>query len=74
MTTVNIYEAKTHLSALIARVEDRNEHVVICRYGRAVAELVPVNRGKRTAVHKTLSRVKVHGDLTQPTQGEWENV
>lgn len=39
MTTVNIHEAKTHLSALLASVE-RGEEVVIARRGKPVARLV----------------------------------
>lgn len=39
-TTVNIHEAKTHLSRLVERVE-RGEEVVIARAGRPVARLVP---------------------------------
>ena len=38
--TVNIHEAKTHLSRLIERVESGQE-VVIARAGRPVARLVP---------------------------------
>jgi prevent-host-death family protein len=73
MTTVSVHEAKTHLSALMARVEDRNEHIVICRYGKAVAELVPYRKGKRTVPNRELSRIKIHGDLTKPTVEEWED-
>ncbi|MEP9383978.1 type II toxin-antitoxin system prevent-host-death family antitoxin [Nocardioides sp. KR10-350] len=39
-TTVNIHEAKTHLSRLIERVE-RGETVIIARAGKPVAELRP---------------------------------
>ena len=38
--TVNIHEAKTHLSRLIERVESGQE-IVIARAGRPVARLVP---------------------------------
>jgi len=38
--TVNIHEAKTHLSRLIERVET-GEEVVIARAGRPVARLIP---------------------------------
>ncbi len=41
MTTVNVHEAKTRLSELLARVE-RGEEVVIARSGRPVARLEPV--------------------------------
>ena len=42
MTEVNIHEAKTHLSRLLARVE-AGEEVVIMRAGRPVARLVPIH-------------------------------
>ena len=73
MTTVNIHEAKTRLSALIAEVERLGEKVTICRYGRPVAELVPIGRGSRTKVDPELSKVKVKADLAEPTEGEWED-
>lgn len=38
MTQVNVHEAKTHLSALLARVE-KGEEIVIARNGRPIAEL-----------------------------------
>lgn len=40
MVTVNVHEAKTHLSKLLERVE-AGESVTIARAGRPVAELVP---------------------------------
>jgi prevent-host-death family protein len=45
MAAVNIHEAKTHLSRLLADVE-RGEEVVITRAGAPVAKLVPF-RGDR---------------------------
>ena len=41
MTTVNVHEAKTHLSRLLARVE-AGEDVTIARNGKPVARLVAV--------------------------------
>lgn len=41
MATVNIHEAKTHLSKLIQRVE-LGEEITIARAGRPVARLAPV--------------------------------
>jgi prevent-host-death family protein len=41
VTTVNVQEAKTRLSDLLARVE-RGEEVIIARSGAPVARLVPV--------------------------------
>jgi prevent-host-death family protein len=39
--TVNVYEAKTHLSRLLDRVA-AGEEVVIARAGKPVARLVPI--------------------------------
>jgi prevent-host-death family protein len=41
MRTVNIHEAKTHLSRLLKRVA-AGEDVVIARAGQPIARLVPV--------------------------------
>ncbi len=48
MRTVNIHEAKTHLSRLLRRVA-AGEEIVIAKGGRPVARLVPV-RGERPRV------------------------
>lgn len=40
-TQVNVHEAKTHLSQLLARVES-GEQITIARAGTPVARLVPV--------------------------------
>ena len=46
MIEVNIHEAKTQLSRLIAKVE-QGEEVVIARAGEPVAKLVRADRAKR---------------------------
>lgn len=43
MTEIALYEAKAHLSALIERVEQAGEEIVITRRGRPAARLVPVD-------------------------------
>jgi len=45
VTTVNIYEAKTHLSRLLARVSGGDE-IIIAKNGEPVAMLVPIGRTK----------------------------
>ena len=39
-TTVGAFEAKTHLSELLQRVE-HGEHITITKHGRGVARLIP---------------------------------
>jgi prevent-host-death family protein len=46
VTEINVHQAKTHLSRLLARVE-AGEEIVIARAGRPVARLVPVGRPRR---------------------------
>lgn len=43
MAEIGAYEAKTHLSRLLERVE-RGERITLTRHGRPVALLVPAGR------------------------------
>jgi antitoxin (DNA-binding transcriptional repressor) of toxin-antitoxin stability system len=52
MIRVNMHEAKTRLSELVKAVEERNEVVVLCRDGRAVAE---IRRGDRKRAARRLT-------------------
>jgi prevent-host-death family protein len=45
LDTVNMHEAKTHLSKLVARVES-GEQIMITRAGKPAAKLVPVAQAK----------------------------
>jgi prevent-host-death family protein len=63
MTTVNIHEAKTHLSRLVERVE-HGERIVIARAGRPVAMLTPIAPpARRSPGH---DRVVIHDDFDEP--------
>ncbi len=52
MEFVNIHEAKTHLSRLLARVLD-GEEIVIAKSGKPIARLLPFNE---TKVRRTLGQ------------------
>lgn len=45
MKTVNLYEAKTHLSRLVDEVRG-GEEILLARNGKPVAKLVPVEASK----------------------------
>jgi prevent-host-death family protein len=65
MDEVGAFEAKTHLSALLDRVE-RGEEVTITRHGRPVARLVPartINRERADAAVRTLLDVSENSRL-----------
>ena len=47
-TSIGLFEAKTHLSELVARAE-KGEEVVITRHNRPVAKLVPIDAGTTDA-------------------------
>ena len=47
MKSVNIHQAKTHVSALIAEVQS-GEETTIAKAGKPVARLVPVEPGRAT--------------------------
>jgi len=74
MIKVNIHEAKTRLSALLAEIEENGEPVIICRYNVPVAELVPIRKKTRTAVSPELSGIEFVDPPEAPTTAEWEHV
>jgi antitoxin (DNA-binding transcriptional repressor) of toxin-antitoxin stability system len=72
MKSVNIHEAKTNFSRLLAKLEADNETIVICRNGHPVADLVPHRRVNRLKMHPLLSQVKMDYDPTEPlSDDEW---
>jgi prevent-host-death family protein len=63
MKTVNVHEAKTNFSSLLARLEAGSETIVICRNGEPVADLVP---------HQRASRIKIKYDPVETAaEDEW---
>ena len=67
MRTVGSFEAKTHLSELLASVE-RGEEIVITRRGTAVARLLPMAEvSERAAALKSLEaiRSRLRGRVTR---------
>lgn len=55
MTEVGLFEAKTHLSKLVERVE-RGEEITLTRHGRAVAKLVPAPDARAALVDDLMRR------------------
>lgn len=72
MKSVNVHEAKTTLSAILAEIEDSGESFRICRNGKPVADLVPHRRADRLQVHPTMSRIEIDYDPIEPLgQTDW---
>ena len=69
MKTINVHEAKTRLSAVLAEIEN-GEKYLICRNGHPVAELVPHVKKSRLTAHPIFSRVRIKYDPTEPLSPE----
>ena len=73
LMTMNVYEAKTKFSNLLSNVEDNKVTVTIVRYGRPVAQIVPVRRKRRSlAPVPELVGGKITGDIFADTSEAWE--
>lgn len=79
--SIGLFEAKTHLSELVARAE-QGEEVVITRHNRPVAKLVPFAPAPPIDMQRRLQAVKRlqalgatvaarGGPLTREEIGEW---
>ena len=75
MATVNVHEAKTHLSRLLVQVE-AGEEVVIARNGKPVARLVPCERRGKPRFGSWKGRITVDDSFYDPLPDEeldaWE--
>ena len=75
MVTVNVHEAKTHLSRLLARVE-AGEEVVIARNGAPVARLVGLERRKARGFGSMKGLIEIDDSFFDPLPEEelaaWE--
>ena len=70
MIEVNIHEAKTHLSRLLARVAE-GEEVIIARNGEPVAKIVPIAKaGKKRVLGADRGRVVISDDFDDPVDPE----
>lgn len=73
---VNIYDAKSSLSKLIADLEKKGTTIVICRHGKPVADLV-AHRSKPQSLrqHPKLKGAKFHSDPCQGvSESDWPEI
>lgn len=74
MKTINVHEAKTRLSALLAKVESDGESFLICRYGKPIGELRPAPRhaGRDPlAMHSELAGKILYDPREAADENEW---
>jgi prevent-host-death family protein len=73
MMTINIHEAKTHLSRLLVRVQ-MGEEIILARAGKPVARLAPIERqseGRRLG--SAAGEFQVPDDFNAPLPPEIED-
>ena len=75
MPVVNVHQAKTHLSRLLAQVE-AGEEVVIARNGKPVARMVRVQKQGKRQFGSMKGRIKLDDSFFDPLPEEelaaWE--
>lgn len=54
---VGVYEAKTHLTALLDRVE-HGEQFTITKHGKPIARLIPISRPDRERRREAIAHIK----------------
>jgi len=70
MIEVNIHEAKTHLSRLLAKVA-AGEEVIIAHSGEPVARIVPIERQTdKRVLGQDAGRVVIGDDFDEPLDPE----
>ncbi|MEO6913818.1 MAG: type II toxin-antitoxin system prevent-host-death family antitoxin [Candidatus Baltobacteraceae bacterium] len=52
----NIFEGKTHFSALVSAAEN-GETIIITRKGKPVAQIVPLTRAPKRSAREALDRI-----------------
>ena len=68
--TLNVHEAKTQFSAVLAGIEKTGETVLICRNGRPVADLVPHRIPDRLQPHPVMRAIRIDYDPLEPMSPE----
>ncbi|OGW84011.1 MAG: prevent-host-death protein [Omnitrophica bacterium RIFCSPHIGHO2_02_FULL_51_18] len=64
---------KTKCLQLMDEVRDTHEEIVITKFGKPVAKLVPVEAEKEKSLFGFLrNSVRVKGDIVSPTGEKWE--
>jgi len=73
-TTLNINEAKTNFSGMLAEVESRLVSFTILKYGHPIARVVPVEPVRTIRPLAGYGRrISVKGDLFADDSALWEN-
>lgn len=71
-TVVSAAEFKTHCLQLMDQVRQERSEVIVTKYGRPVAKLVPYEEEPVSPFGWLQGTVTIHGDIIGPTGEVWE--
>ena len=70
---VGATEFKAKCLELMQQVHDRKRNgVVVTKRGKPFVKIVPIDDNATTFLGCMKGAIRIHGDLTQPTDAEWE--
>ena len=72
MKTLPAAKFKANCLALMDKVRETGEFVVITKHGKPVAKLVPAERERRNMWGDLAGTVKILGDIESPVTDDWE--
>jgi prevent-host-death family protein len=72
MKMVPAAKFKANCLALMDKVQETGESVVITKHGKPVAKLVPAERERRNLWGDLAGTVKILGDIESPVTNDWE--
>ena len=65
LSSVTLYEAKTHLSSLIDRAA-AGEEIIVSKHGRPLAKIVPLRAVSRRRPGRAKAKIKMSADFDAP--------
>ena len=72
MKTVPAAKFKANCLALMDKVHETGESVVITKHGKPVAKLVPAKRERSNMWGDLAGKVKILGDIESPVPDDWQ--
>ena len=65
-------DLKAHLASILNSVAKRRERFVICKHGKPVARLVPVDEEQPSLFGALEGCIAISGDIVGPIDVDWE--
>ncbi len=72
MKAVSIHDFETQFFSVLLEIEKKGEHIVLCRDGVPIVDLIPHRRKSRLTPHPRISQIMINYDPTETlTSDEW---